>query len=1435
MTILPHIKTLLDDLLSITSNIVVKRSDLANKYEDNLDTIDLYSKYKKLINGESDTYTSIPIDVLNNYCDWKYYSKNTLSFPIILQSIDIQKQENVFDNKNRKIIMSNSSPDKEYIGNRGDNWVTFDISQNEYSELFYKKIITRNNFINLNANNDILYTIEITNNYSSIYTVYIRDNQFDKYVKVHCYYGYEYVKLSELPLYDIYKLLGTDIDPEYKFIGLETGSTDDIKAKLLGFKANILPIETTIFYDTDESDKIVKYVFDKDEGIYRVINDDETYPDDEIYIKKFIYDYRFADSINFENTYAYFKDSDISNGNIPSGYSPIDNIKYYTDDGIIFLTENDYKLQHGYDIIPQEIDVYYKYINNNPDIVHKDSAYTDSFGQEVPRYEKDQYGNLKLYYELSQGNAIPVEMEQPYGVNSTNEYYYFMAMNSRYTIKTLPIIYMRETQGDIVFYTRIYSYNKGNTYVCYNRYAEIYSYSKVFSSYEIVEYSKDINSIPKEHLDKLIKLTDLWVINSYCPIVDSDDYRVPLYIGETNRYYRELNGLPPIDNLINQPKINRLTINPTYIGSDYDVYVYMLTDSEIEIIEKNGILDKYKENYPSAKYLWYLGKNRIDVIKARLAAPYDILRHGSYKNKFSYVIFIDSYILSKEYILRRFYNPELYDLHDEYCSYIGFIILTHCFDICMAHSDIILTQNLYNDYDTIKNKLSEYGFDTTFDTIPLVYREKIAKNIENLVRNKGVNTVYDVIYKTFGIDSLEVFNYYFKKFIKTDESGNYIKDSDGNYVYDISIFQSPANSDSLLKNISDISNELSYDEITGSDKYWGVYESDESVKEKILNHDFNYMNSKYITINNNFNLSELNFTVSYLLNYLLDTSNDRITLNVDGISNEYPLSAYLIALFAIQSEKYGYSGLVQSDIVSIAHILKFNLNNEEINGQNGIIWKIINDYYESMSIHKVREPNKNEENYDILIDIYNSEKYGRKYAREIKVDSEAISKPVIVEPPADSDTIDDLGEAYLDNLTEYDEITMTPESFYKKILNLKTNASNVNDYMCYSKILRCISTANSVSNAYKLSTPVWEEIGSFKYLASGDNTYVRLEKYPNESPKWNYTDMNNLWYKVPNIESNIDSIISNIIELCSSIDDYYECVYVADRIPSLVKLNDYLYAVNINNYDGDISPDIIDGKLNLDKLSQAAKLGKVILYLPQKNVAFKDLYELKIENNKTTIFSNSSYVDYLNETIVNSDTCMVTGTESLENIKNLESYNSISYYVQLKKESDLVYNVIMYQKTDVALSYMMYLKNEASEIYDMIVRKDGEENSLYIERINEFYSVIIASMDAAIQKDSLREELNIIYSDFANIMEYIKLVLDVFKSYTVDISRLDTVYSISDETNNNMKILDDFSTHEDSYFDDHCNIYDDFSTHEDSCSYDKIKIYDELLILNEED
>ena len=139
--------------------------------------------------------------------------------------------------------------------------------------------------------------------------------------------------------------------------------------------------------------------------------------------------------------------------------------------------------------------------------------------------------------------------------------------------------------------------------------------------------------------------------------------------------------------------------------------------------------------------------------------------------------------------------------------------------------------------------------------------------------------------------------FYELKFLKVP-----IEDMADNYIYDKTKYSN-------------------YDEMTVGDKYWDGGADHNEVKKTILEHEFNYMNSKYISIDTLYSLSDMAFQQMYFYNMIFDDVKieNKLILKVPTIDPlaTFTLPNILCYLFALMYIDYGVKDSVFSSATKI--------------------------------------------------------------------------------------------------------------------------------------------------------------------------------------------------------------------------------------------------------------------------------------------------------------------------------------------------------------------------------------------------------------------------------------------------------------------------------------------------------------------------------------
>ena len=281
----------------------------------------------------------------------------------------------------------------------------------------------------------------------------------------------------------------------------------------------------------------------------------------------------------------------------------------------------------------------------------------------------------------------------------------------------------------------IAAYKKQDTFYSYFHYS-IYALNKV-GLYER-EYVVDKTKIPEDKRDTLLEYQREYVLANF---------------EEKNNYYRMLDGLPDYGD----PGIK---ITEVISGVDNTKYLHEMDDKEINILIKNGIMDKLYNTYPDAKYLHHLlSTKKISIVDSRRALPFDIMYINRVSgNQIVTDKFITIYRNTKDYIMSRFYDTAYEYDSPYYQAFIGLFILTTSIQRYITQYFNTYVNRDFYDKDIIKLFFESYNI-PFYNDIPLSYLQKIVKNLNRLLYIKATDKVFVNIFKIFGLDNVDIYNY----------------------------------------------------------------------------------------------------------------------------------------------------------------------------------------------------------------------------------------------------------------------------------------------------------------------------------------------------------------------------------------------------------------------------------------------------------------------------------------------------------------------------------------------------------------------------------------------------------------------------------------------------------------------------------------------------
>lgn len=459
---------------------------------------------------------------------------------------------------------------------------------------------------------------------------------------------------------------------------------------------------------------------------------------------------------------------------------------------------------------------------------------------------------------------------------------------------------------------------------------EMFNYTKEMllqssiPEYLIDECVRDKNKIPKEKRKEVLNIAVRETIVNY---------------SEGNNYYRMLNGKPNLGE-------KGIKISPNIIPEqirrliDTSKYLHEMPDSQSDLLYSFGVIDSVLESNPSAKYLKFIGSRKIDIYKARKAYNFSLLYTefdipSVVLNKFK-----DKYEVNRVYTLKTVYNDAFKLGSDYYDNFIQiFILLQTLIDMVAEVPDMIIKREIF-DIRMIELMFKSNGVDF-FPEIPFKYQLAMIRNIHRLIKFKSTTTNIVDICSLFGFDNIEVFKYYLLRERKVDKHGrfefNYKEevDEEGNITevedlsknYDLKFIKVPI--DDIADNyLNDKSKILDYDEIVLGDKYWNGDLEHEFVKQSIIEKEFNYIQSKYLSVDTIYSLTELSFQLIYFHNMIFDDKKveELLQLRVPCI-NTHKLFKFVDIMCYLHALMYEYNN-IEDDIMNtqtkIMYIKGFN-------------------------------------------------------------------------------------------------------------------------------------------------------------------------------------------------------------------------------------------------------------------------------------------------------------------------------------------------------------------------------------------------------------------------------------------------------------------------------------------------------------------------------
>ncbi len=567
----------------------------------------------------------------------------------------------------------------------------------------------------------------------------------------------------------------------------------------------------------------------------------------------------------------------------------------------------------------------------------------------------------------------------------------------------------------------------------------------------------------ESNMEKLISIMEEYYIENY---------------DEHNNYYRMIIGLPPLpSDIVNSyynPDVDDLLINfesyfpsgLTFNDSDLNTPIYLLSESNIELLNSYDLLTTFYNSDPTLKedrrYMRYIAKE-ISLYKARKADRYSPLYVPSINTIIDDIYkirdtFIDRLNNKRLYVIKTVYS-EAYKYDSKYYDQLIaiLIIILAMNDTINRASEFIATKDIF-DWRIIKALLEGYGV-KYFDGMPIKYQIALCKNIQTILKEKSTPRCMKDILNIFGLTNIEIFRYFLIKRRKTDQYGNYIISLDihGNHIleneYDLAFLKVPID-DTIDRYIRDDSNYISYDEITEDDPFWAKNISSSDIKHEILEQNFNYVFSKYISIDSYQKIQESSNMQSYIFGILYDKLRleEHLTIKIPYIdsSSSFKLSDVFTFLTVLT---YLYNDAIDEIIDNASDILYLDGFDFSYNAK--YIEKIIEDTigtYKNLSYESSTKSN---------------------YAK-------------VVYDEAFEDASEFIVPGQLTNISALINVYDTNMKVREKLLYRIMNANNIEEYRCYTKMYDALMKVKYTTEFFK------EPVESSVKVTSDGTTNIQI-------------------------------------------------------------------------------------------------------------------------------------------------------------------------------------------------------------------------------------------------------------------------------------------------------------------------------------------------------
>lgn len=521
----------------------------------------------------------------------------------------------------------------------------------------------------------------------------------------------------------------------------------------------------------------------------------------------------------------------------------------------------------------------------------------------------------------------------------------------------------KASEKETLAYTKAFDYynlanNKMDSFDTYPSFSEeALRMAGVNIDSELQEYMADKKKIPVALRNRVVEEQRFIVIRDF---------------EEQNDYYRQYVGLPDLDDEDHFYVDEETSIET---GVDTNTPIHKLSDTDISILSGAGFITKLIKANPNKVYLNYLGINKLDLYRIRSANNLSIIKIDKLSTPDKlFEEFMTVYEQSREYFMNAIFIKEYAALYEYYENMMGFLVMVNTIKMIMTKIFKNGIDRDFYDLVSIVKIFNAYNIPYIKD-FTLEQQRIILRNINKLIRIKSTDKVLVEICSLLGMGDINIYRYYLLKTHKRDEGtgkpvfkykqnllGEQVLDKEK--MYNLKFAKVDIDETNIGLALTKTSNYLDYNEVTDTDPFW--WEDDE-LKSTIYDNEFNFIETKYLSFQMMYKMSNLIFEQIYFLSILHDRKSEtrsiRLLFPKINPSTEISLFDACILLFALTSKRNNMKGNIIYEPSKVGSVLGFNFKLDlkpildDIRNDPRIYDEELINYVSNMSLNSVQDVN----------------------------------------------------------------------------------------------------------------------------------------------------------------------------------------------------------------------------------------------------------------------------------------------------------------------------------------------------------------------------------------------------------------------------------------------------------------------------------------------